>query len=164
MKLCIVNRFLLIPSLAFSALSYQKPDTAISNIVNAESFPSIRINAQKTYLLKAYYNSIPPIDYVATPKLRLAGLRFLPSNKSKFRSYFYTRLTALDLNTKKTFDFKFPKKSRIGSLRWSPNGNSLAISVYKENCVELWIGNIKDKTTTIAREISAITCILPPCF
>ncbi|PCI37627.1 MAG: prolyl oligopeptidase [Elusimicrobia bacterium] len=130
--------------LAFSvpaaALDYQKPDPKISRIVEAESFPTTRISNQKTHILKGYYNIIPPIDYVAREKLRLAGLRFIPRNRSKYTRYFYTRFEILNLKTKKTHALKFPKDVRARFPVWSPDSKRFVAAVETEDCVALWQG------------------------
>lgn len=148
MRILIAFVFLLIHAAVANAgegpVLYQKPAADISKIVEAEPFPAISVNHEKSHLLKCYYNNIPPISFIARPKLRLAGLRFIPRNRSTYRSYFYTRVEVLDLKTRKTMELKLPKKAVLGYPRWSPNSKRFAMSVETTDCVELWHGGVSD--------------------
>ena len=142
----VFSVFLVAAQAASSAhLPYQKLEPEITRIVEAESFPSIRLSPSKAHLLKVYYDVMPPLHFIAAPKKRLAGLRFRISNRSKYRSYFYTRIESLDLKTKKVRRYRFPKGSQLGSPVWSPDSKAFAVTRTLEDCVELWVARLGKK-------------------
>lgn len=119
-------------------LGYKKPKSDIWNIVKAPRAPFIIINEQKTRMLKVYYNSMPSIKYISRPIVKLGGKRFNPKNRSRNRSYFYTKIVVQDLKSNGEKEINFGNNPILNYPYWSPNGDKLAVTIEKNNCTELW--------------------------
>lgn len=138
----MTSLFSLMLSLAHPAQAentYQKPETMINKLVQAESFSQPVFNWQKTALIKAYFEELPSIDYVSRPQLKLGGARFSPQNYTAISNMYVTRLVYFDFVKGIEKPLPFPKNSILRELQWAPNGKNLVVSLEKADCQELWM-------------------------
>ncbi len=136
-----------------AAETYKLPPRGVIDILEASPPPRALLSPDGRYLLLAEYESMPSIDYMAQPLLRIAGLRILPSNNSARQTTFFTGLHILDLQGNSEQDILLPENAKMGMPRWSNDNKWLAFLLYKQDKVELWGLRIGE---TKARKLSAL--------
>jgi dipeptidyl aminopeptidase/acylaminoacyl peptidase len=122
--------------------SYQKPESLVDQILQADPFSIPLFNHAKTALIKRYAEEMPSIRYVARPQLKLGGERFNPVNYTSISNYYFKRLVYLDLKTNQEKEIVFPKGSILRETLWAPDGKHLAVSLEKETGQEVWLVQI----------------------
>ncbi|HRX68921.1 MAG TPA: prolyl oligopeptidase family serine peptidase [Tenuifilaceae bacterium] len=122
---------------------YMEPPKELKDIIEAPSFPVLRINPTKTFVVLAYPQEMPDISDLAKPELKLAGVRIDPDNYGESRARFYDKLILKKIESKEEFPVSdLPENGNIKQFRWSPNGEKLAIVVYQDSTIELWVTDV----------------------
>ena len=70
-------------------LAYQEPPDEILKLVDAPLTPSTRISLDGKWMVLFGQPSMPSIEEVSQPELRLAGLRINPAVNGRSRSGYY---------------------------------------------------------------------------
>ncbi len=142
----------LIPGLAWAQTTassgYSQPPKVILDVMRAPSAPSPVISPSRDRILLVAWEDYPSISRVATPYLRLAGVRIEPTNHSKHdtpggygiapaaRSYEIVRVS-----DGTSIPVKLPPGGIVQAPVWSSNGLRFAFARVTETTVELWIGD-----------------------
>jgi len=142
----------LIPGIAWAQTKvptgYSQPPKAILDVMRAPSPPSPMVSPSRDRLLLVAWEDYPSISRVATPYLRLAGVRIEPKNHSRHdtpggygiapaaRSYELVRVS-----DGASIPVKLPEGGIAQVPVWSANGLRFAFPRMTETSVELWIGN-----------------------
>ncbi|WP_047238691.1 alpha/beta hydrolase family protein [Chromobacterium subtsugae] len=130
---------LLSPCLAAES-GYQTPPPELAAIVDAPRTPSQSLNPQRDTILQIHRPGLPGIADVSQPELRLAGLRLNPRMHAGSRFEFGTALTLLTLADGKSRPVSgLPASPRIADSQWSPDGKRVALSLWGDKGVELWL-------------------------
>lgn len=130
---------LLSPCLAAES-GYQTPPSELAAIVDAPRTPSQSLNPQRDTILQIHRPGLPGIADVSQPELRLAGLRLNPRMHAGSRFEFGTALTLLTLADGKSRPVSgLPASPRIADSQWSPDGKRVALSLWGDKGVELWL-------------------------
>jgi dipeptidyl aminopeptidase/acylaminoacyl peptidase len=128
-------------------ISYQLPPQEMVKLVDAPLTPSVWISPDGDWMLLLGQPSLPSIEEVAQPELRIAGLRINPVINGRSRLSFYNSMKLLNISAGDEFIVEgLPEFPRITNLTWSPDGTKVAFSVVKENGIELWCLDISSKT------------------
>ncbi len=150
-----------------AAETYKLPPQEVIDILDAPPPPRALLSPDGRYLLLASYESMPSIDYMSQPLLRIAGLRILPSNNSRQQTTFYTGLRIKDLQENKEQVIQLPQGAKMGLPLWSNDTKWLAFLLYKSDKVELWglkIGETRARKLTSLQINSTLSrgfCWLP---
>lgn len=155
---------LLVPGLAWAqtkpAPGYSQPPKAILDVMRAPSPPSPMISPSRDRMLLVAWEDSPSIGRVATPYLRLGGVRIEPRNHSKHdtpggygipaaaRSYEIVRFS-----DGASIKVKLPEGGIIGGPVWSADGKRFAFQRVMPETVELWVG---DGETGALRQIPGV--------
>lgn len=139
---------------------YSQPPKAILDVMRAPSPPSPVISPSRDRMLLVAWEDYPSINRVATPYLRLAGVRIEPKNHSKHdtpggygiapaaRSYELVRVS-----DGSSIPVKLPEGGSVQAPVWNANGLRFAFSRVTESSVELWIG---DAETGAVRQVPGV--------
>ncbi len=126
-------------------IGYQLPPEEIVNLIDAPPTPSVRIDPKGQWILLLERPSLPTIEELVQPELRLAGLRINPKTNAKSRSYYYIGLSLLSIGERYTKQIKgLPPNPKIKSVLWSPDSEKIAFTITKEDGIELWIAYVKN--------------------
>ncbi|WP_371748419.1 alpha/beta hydrolase family protein [Geothrix fuzhouensis] len=143
-----------------STTGYNQPPKAILDVMRAPSPPSPVISPSRDRLLLVAWEDYPSISRVATPYLRLAGVRIEPKNHSRHDTPggYGIVPAALSYELVRVSDgtsipVKLPEGGIIQAPIWSSNGLRFAFSRVTETSVELWIG---DAQTGVVRPIPGV--------
>ena len=90
--LFIVSVFFFTGLCAQDAIDYQTPPKEIYDLVMAKPTPSVSIDSKGHYMLVLDRSSMPTVEELAQPELRIAGLRLNPNNYGPSRSTYFTNI------------------------------------------------------------------------
>ena len=154
----------LIPGLVWAqtkaSTGYSQPPKVILDVMRAPSAPAPVISPSRDRMLLVAWEDYPSIHRVATPYLRLAGVRIEPKNHSKHdtpggygiapaaRSYEMVRVS-----DGVSIPVKLPAGGLVQAPVWSSNGLRFAFPRVTETTVELWIG---DAETGAVRQVPGV--------
>jgi len=145
----IFNNVITFCFLFLSSLSaddgYKMPPKSIIDLVDAPVTPNISLSPDKKHILILERFSLPSIEELSQPELRLAGLRINPFTNGRSRSNNYKSIIIQNINSGKQKKVKgLPKNSTISSVIWSPNGKQIAISLINGNQINLYLAETKN--------------------
>jgi dipeptidyl aminopeptidase/acylaminoacyl peptidase len=120
---------------------YQKPSKEILDVLHAPSTPLLDVNPSKTHAMLIRMERYPPISEVAAPMLRLAGLRISPTTNGQHSARDVESMELLRLSDQTKVTITAGPNARMGTPRWSSDGNSFAFTNTLANGIELWIGS-----------------------
>jgi dipeptidyl aminopeptidase/acylaminoacyl peptidase len=130
------------------ASGYNQPPKNILDVMRAPSPPIPIVSPTQDSILLLSWQDYPSIARVATPFLRLAGVRVEPKNHSKHDTpggYGITRCaTGYDLvhvANSALIPVAFPAGACPGQPIWSADGKRFAFVNIATESVELWIGD-----------------------
>ncbi len=117
---------------------YKLPPKEIADILDAPPLPMVSLNPARSVMALIEPESMPSIDYLSRPILRIAGLRLTPHNSNPQALRFNTGLSLKNMKTGAIRRIALPDGARFTSPSWSPGGRLLAFLLYQDNGVELW--------------------------
>ena len=133
-----------------SSSGYNQPPKNILDVMQAPLPPSPLVSPTQDRILLVSWQEYPSIARVATPYLRLAGVRVEPKNHSKHDTpggYGITPCaTGLDLvqiGDGAQIHIALPAGACPGAPLWAADGKRFAFANISAKSVELWIGDAK---------------------
>ena len=127
---------------------YNLPPKNILSVMTAPSPPVPNVSPTYDSILLVSWQDYPPMSRVATPFLRLAGVRIEPKNHSKHDSPGGYGITpcASSFDLVHTADgaqvhITLPKDGCPGEPTWAADGKRFAFANVTADAVELWVGN-----------------------
>ncbi|MBI5867009.1 MAG: S9 family peptidase [candidate division Zixibacteria bacterium] len=143
--LLIAAAALAVPVSAQQPQPYMMPPKPIADLVDAPLTPTVSLSPDQQWMLLMQQPGLPPIEEVAAPELRLAGLRINPRTNGPSRAGYYTSLTFKRIadGTERPIT-GLPATPRINSVSWSPDGSRIAFAVTYSDRVELWTAALAD--------------------
>ena len=137
--------------------AYQKPPQAILDVLNAPAAPLVSLNPTRTTALLVQTERYPSIADLATPMLKLAGLRIDPRSNGPHRPPRVIDLKLLDLKTLETTAVVYPGRNapkgsphpHLSMPVWSPDGTKFAFTSTTKDNIELWIGQARSGKATL---------------
>jgi dipeptidyl aminopeptidase/acylaminoacyl peptidase len=145
---------------AVGTSGYNVPPKNILDVLHAPSPPAPYVSPTNDRVLLVSWQSYPPMSRVATPFLRLAGVRVETKNHSKHDTpggYGITPCaTGFDLvhiaNAKRT-SIALPAGACPSAPKWSADGQRFAFVNLAPEAVELWVG---DANTGAAHQVPGV--------
>ena len=143
-----------------ASAGYDQPPKDILAVMQAPPPPQPILSPSRDAILLVTWQDLPPMSRVATPFLRLAGVRVEPGNHSKHDTpggYGITACaTAFEL-------VRVPDGARVpvtlpagacpGAPMWSADGKRFAFENLAKDSVELWLG---DAATGAVRRVPGV--------
>jgi len=145
---------------ADAAAGYDQPPKNILDVMLAPSPPVPVVSPTEDRMLLVSWQDYPSIERVATPFLRLAGVRIEPANHSKHDTPGGYGITpcALGFDLVKlpkgtSMPLTLPTKVCAGVPLWSADGKRFAFANIAAHSVELWVG---DAATGTLRQVPGL--------
>lgn len=131
------------PSDSFAQDQYMVPSQELVDLVDGVRNPSISISPDKSTILLRERPSLPSIEELAQPELRLAGIRINPMTNGPSRPGYVTGLTLRDIETgEDRIVSGLPDNPKIMNVSWSPDGDYFAFLLIMDNSLDLWIADV----------------------
>lgn len=138
------------PASAPATSAYNQPPKEILDVMRAPASPSPSLSPKRDKLMLVTMDDYPSIAKVATPFLRLAGVRIEPGNHSQHDTPggygIPPCVSAIDLvqvADGATTAVKLPAGACPRRPMWSADGARFAFENITNEAVELWIGDAK---------------------
>lgn len=143
--------FFTLTATAQENVTYQKPDTAILNLVDVALAPSVLINDENTHMILLYRDAYKTIAELSEDELRLGGLRINPKTNIGSRTNYYNNIKIKNIGKKNSEEVQvtgLPGTPRLANLTWSPDQRKIAFTHTTETGVEAWVLDLKSATAT----------------
>ncbi|MNU39894.1 Prolyl oligopeptidase family protein [compost metagenome] len=124
---------------------YELPSAALQAVVDAPRAPSLFLSPRRDVAALMQMPSLPSIQVVAQPELKLAGLRINPKTFSDSRFSFGQKLWLMNVADGKERQISgLPGSLSIASLTWSPDQKWLAFNQVDAatGANELWLVDV----------------------
>jgi len=121
---------------------YKTPPDAMAQIIDAPPTPSVEVGPNKKWMLIKGRPSLPSIEDVSQPELRLGGIRINPRTNGASKPRHFTSLTIKNISDHKERVVSLPVGAKISNIRWSRNGEMLAMTITAGDCIDLWICDV----------------------
>ncbi|HEY6178368.1 MAG TPA: prolyl oligopeptidase family serine peptidase [Kofleriaceae bacterium] len=156
-------------------VTYQRPVKAVANFVDAAPIPQPSVSPDRRTLMLVTPNEFPSIAEVAEPEVRLTRVRINPKNRAATtisingqppRRSLVQRLDVLDLIAKDAAPRQIrgiPDGAKIGDIRWSPDGKSIAFTVTEADALRLWVADVRSATAKPIATPPLSGAALAPC-
>ena len=144
---------LLLSSLLFSQSGYKLPPKEIIDMVDAPPTPFVSIDPTRTSMLLAEYPSQPPLENLARPIHRIAGMRIDAARHSRQRIRQYSGFEVVSIEGGTRVRIATPKGAQLGFPAWSPDGKRIAFEVDRTDRVELWWADIATGTASQVKDV-----------
>lgn len=138
------------PAASATASGYNLPPQNILDVMRAPSPPRPYVSPTHDSILLVSWQVYPSIARVATPFLRLAGVRVEPGNHSRHDTpggYGITpcaeKVDLVHVSDSTQIHIAFPGNACPGGPAWSADGKRFAFANIAPESVELWIGDSK---------------------
>jgi dipeptidyl aminopeptidase/acylaminoacyl peptidase len=155
---CCCNLF------AQDAIEYQIPPKDIYDLVMAKPTPGVSFDSKGHNMLILDRSSMPSVEDLAQPELRIAGLRINPNNFGPSRSAYITNITIKDVKSGAEFPVSgLPANMKAGSLQWSPDEDKAAFTNTTNNTIDIYVIDIKSRKATKINK-AAVNLILGAAF
>ena len=152
------------PLFAQDAIEYQTPPKEIYDLVMAKPTPGVSFDSKGQYMLVLERSSMPSVEDLAQPELRIAGLRINPNNFGPSRSGYTTGIIIKEVATGKEFPVTgLPANLKAGNLQWSPDEDKAAFTNTTNTAIDIYVINIKTHNATKVNK-AAVNLVLGAAF
>jgi dipeptidyl aminopeptidase/acylaminoacyl peptidase len=129
---------------AEEAQPYELPPKEIADLIDTPGSPFVMLSPDNKTLVIVERPALPPIKEVSQPELKLAGLRINPRTNGQARTFHFNKVKFKNLKTLKEYPLTgLPEDPRISNMSWSPNGQTAAFTLTRDNGLELWMAELK---------------------
>ena len=147
MKKTILSLLLLLAVLnakAQDAVNYQMPPKAMADLLLAKPTPTASFDAKGEWMLLSERNSLPSVEELARPELRIAGLRINPNNFAPSRQVFsFSGMSLKNIKTGKTYAIAgLPATLNAVNISWNPDQTKIAFAQTNAKSVDLYVINL----------------------
>jgi len=140
-KITIVALLLVFGKLyAQDAIDYKIPPAAINDLVSAKPTPGVLFDDKGQWAVIMERSSMPGVEELAQPELRIAGLRINPNNYGPSRSTYTTNLVLKNIRTGAELPITgLPKPLKAGSVSWNPDDSKISFTQTNNATIDLYV-------------------------
>jgi dipeptidyl aminopeptidase/acylaminoacyl peptidase len=133
---------LLAQSGSTTASGYLTPPKAIVDILDAEPLPTVVVSPDGGTMALMSRRSMPTIEEVSQPMLRLAGVRINPKTNGPHRAPSGTGITLRAIATGSERKIAVPPNARLGAISFSPDGKRFYFTNTRDTRIDLYIADV----------------------
>jgi dipeptidyl aminopeptidase/acylaminoacyl peptidase len=127
-------------ALAAQPAPYRKAPKAVEKVLDAPGTPNLVVSPAGDRFLLTEFERNPPIQALAQPMARLAGLRLNPRTRGPHNPPRLKALAIQDLKGGPARPIVLPSEVTLGQPRWSPDGRRFVLTGTGAGATELWVG------------------------
>ncbi|CAN5887256.1 S9 family peptidase [soil metagenome] len=133
---------------AQDAIEYKTPPKEIYDLVMAKPTPAVSFDHKGEWMLVMERSSMPAVEDLAQPELRIAGLRINPNNFGLSRTPFIINLLLKNVKTGTEFPITgLPATLKAGNVQWNPDENKIAFTQTSNHAIDLYVIDVKQRKT-----------------
>ena len=133
------------PVVAQDAITYQTPDTVLSQVFFAPSSPTIVPDRGYNVMLRLDRDGFLSVADLAQPEYRLGGVRFNPDTYSPSRQTCYSSACFIDIKTLRETPVQgLPEGARIWTAVWYPDDSRMLFYVKEADGIYLYAASVAD--------------------
>jgi len=118
---------------------YRTPPAEIVRMLDAPPPPVVSVGPAGEMAVVLQRESMPGIEELAAPMLRLAGIRINPKTNGRHMPWWsFTSMAVKPIGGGSATEIRLPEEAKIGYPRWSPDGSKLAFTLTFGDRIELW--------------------------
>ena len=123
---------------------YHTPPAPIPAMIEAAPTPNVYVSHDRKRLAIFGRESLPTIEALARPILRLGGYRISPrtNGPAEIRMNWLTALSFEDVDTGAVHAVALPAGMRFTAGRWSPDDKHLAFIAEAPSGLEVWVADV----------------------
>jgi dipeptidyl aminopeptidase/acylaminoacyl peptidase len=141
-------------SIAVAQQGYRKPPREVLAVLDAPVTPLISISPTREQMLLATGVRYPPINDLAQPVLRIAGVRINPATNGRYLAPYFVALSLKRVgDSGAETKVQLPPGAQVSLPQWSPDGKHFAFTNTVANGIELWMG---ESATGRVRKIDGV--------
>jgi len=133
---------LIAQSSASKTPGYLTPPKAIVDILDAAPLPTVVVSPTGDTIALMSRRSMPSIDEVSQPMLRLAGVRINPKTTGPHRAPSGTGITLRTITNGVERKIIVPANARLGAISFSPDGKRFSFTNTRDTRIDLHIGDV----------------------
>ncbi|MEM6795663.1 MAG: S9 family peptidase, partial [Acidobacteriota bacterium] len=142
--LLIATLLLMTGAAAGAEEGFRQPSQSLTQLIDAPANPWVIETPDGNGLMVIDRPSLPAIDELAEPELRLAGLRINPRIDTRSRERYGSGLSYIRLEDGGTRQIEgLPADLRWNGFDFSPDGSKVALTHVAEDRAELWIADLE---------------------
>jgi len=123
-------------------LTYQIPPKEIVEIVDVTPTPSIIFNNASDMMAILSRASMPTIENLSDPELRIGGTRIDPVTNGRSRARYNIDIAIAKIDGTGKIEIQgLPENSKIGSFSWSPDDQKIAFTNTTVSGIEIWFAS-----------------------
>lgn len=124
---------------------YREPPRPLVDVIDAPATPAIVLHPSLRLLLALQPEAHPSISELATPELRLGGLRIHPVRSGPSRIHPHVAIEVLQVADGSARPVTgLPSRPRIEGVTLSPGGTRIAFTHTGDERIELWVADLEE--------------------
>ncbi|MEJ7626283.1 MAG: prolyl oligopeptidase family serine peptidase [Ferruginibacter sp.] len=132
--------------IAQDAISYKTPPKDITDLVLAKPTPSVSFDHKGKWMIQMERSTLPLVEELAQPELRIAGLRINPNNFGPSRSAFITNILIKNITSGTEYPIAgLPATLRAGNVQWNPGETKMAFIQTNMHNIDLYTVDISTR-------------------
>lgn len=138
---------------ASAQVGYQTPPRAVADLIDVPPTPGASMSPDGKTMLLLESPTLPGIDEISRPELRLAGMRIDPRINAPSRRSYVVKMTLMtpgDAKAPARVVKGLPAGARVNEVMWSADGTRFAFTVTSDDGVRLWTA---DPATAVAAKV-----------
>lgn len=128
-------------------VGWKEPPEPIATILDASLPPAVSLSPDRRWMLEVERPSLPPLEELARPVVKVAGIEIDPDTHGPARPWHYRGLTfqSVERHDKaRRLPVELPEGARVRDVQWHAEGERLAFSVTTEDGIELWTSSVDE--------------------
>ncbi len=131
---------------AQDAIEYKTPPKEILDLVMAKPTPGVSIDGKAEWMLISERSSMPLVEDLAQPELRIAGLRINPNNYGPSRTGYILNFKIKNIKTGVEYAVSgLPQNLKAGNVKWSPSDSRIAFTNASAKNIDLYVIDVATK-------------------
>ena len=145
--LLFINRFLF----AQDEQGYKTPPKDIVDLVLAKPIPPVSIDSKGEWMLFLERSSLPSVEELAQPELRIAGIRINPNNFGPSRAVYTINFQLKNIRTGELKTVQgLPENLRATAVQWNPSEKKIGFTHATNRNISLWVIDVATQTASQA--------------
>ena len=151
------------PVVAQETTRYLTPPQEVVDILDAPTIPQVVVSPTGDSVVLLSRPSMPSLDELVQPMLRLAGYRLNPRTNGPHTTSGIRRITLKRVSDETEYAFDAPRETSLGGVEFSPDGSRLIFTLTRYNGIELWLMEVASGDARPLSDVSINAAWGDPC-